>query len=45
MFLLLDLHFMPCSCDLAAQRIIGFFLNYPQLIEVRKWNILDEMFM
>ena len=39
MLSLLDLHFMLCSRDLnviRTQRIIGFYLNYPQMIEVRK---------
>ena len=38
MFLLRDLRFVLCSCDLnviLAQRIMGFFnLNYPQIKEV-----------
>ena len=40
MFSLHDLHFVLCSLDLdvlRAQRIMGFFyLNYPQINEVRK---------
>ena len=41
MFSLLDLSFVLCSRDLdilRAQRIMGFLLNYPQSIEVRKSN-------
>ena len=36
MFSLRDLRFVLCSRDLdvlRAQRIIGFYLNYPQIIE------------
>ena len=44
MFSLLDLCFMFCSCDLnvSVQRIMGFFyLSYPQINEVRKYNDMD----
>ena len=39
MFSLCDLRFVFCSRDLDvlhAQRIIGFYLNYPQINEVEK---------
>ena len=39
MFSLRDLRFVFCSRDLdvlRAQRIIGFYLNYPQINEVGK---------
>ena len=38
MFSLLDLRFALCSRDLyilRAQRIIGFYLNYPQINEIK----------
>ena len=45
MFSLRDLRFLLCSRDLdvlRAQRIIGlFYLNYPQINEVRKCDRVD----
>ena len=44
MFLLRDLHFVLCPLELDvqhAQRIRGFYLNYPQINEVGKTDHVE----
>ena len=46
MFSLRDLRFVLCSRDLdvlRAQRIIGFFIFYPQINDVRKGHLFLEL--